>query len=95
MHACTYGAIHTRMYFYIHTYAHARGYYGCKQKQMEPPDVIVCVDLGIHTRLEAQASIQTHVSTDGHTTLARAHARTLPWNLRAHSYRYMYSYEHT
>ncbi len=56
-----------------------------------------CANQGIRTCLEAQASIQTHICTDGHTTLAHAHAhmRTLPWNLHAHSYTYMFSYIHT
>ncbi len=41
MHTCTCRAIYTRKYFYIHTYAHARGY-GCSQTQMGPP-MRVCV----------------------------------------------------
>jgi hypothetical protein len=95
MHACRCRAIDTRMYFYIHTYAHARGD-GCREPQMEPP-MRVCASG--HPYTPRGTSVDTDARcTDGHTTLARAHAhmRTLPWNMvHARSYTYMHSHIHT
>jgi hypothetical protein len=45
-------------------------------------DACLRAHLGIRTCLDAQAPIQTHICTDGHTTPARAHMRT---RARAHA----------
>jgi hypothetical protein len=94
MHARRCRAIHTRMQSNPSTRACARRW-ATDERRWSRRCACACANQGIRTCLDEQASIQTHISTDGHATLARAHAhahmRMLPWHLHAHSYRYMFS----
>ena len=87
---------YTHVCFYIHPYAHARGY-GCSPTQMEPP-MRVCASGHPYTPRG------TSVDTDAHLyrwpltparAQAHAHMRTLPWNLHAHSYIYICAHTYT
>jgi hypothetical protein len=58
-----------------------------------------CAHLGIRACLEARASIQTHIRTDGHTTPPRAHTHThtftQTWIRYMHSYLYICAHTYT
>jgi hypothetical protein len=57
-----------------------------------------CAHLGIRTRLDARASIQTHRCTDGHTTPPRARTRTRSrrhgFYICTHTYTYVLTQSH-
>ena len=98
MHARRCRAIDTRTH--IHPSIRA-----CTRVWLQPnpdgaADARVRVHVGIRTRLDARASIQTHSCTDGHTTPARAHASTRTRSRRrgfdvcTHTYTYVLTHTH-
>jgi hypothetical protein len=86
-HACIY--IHTRMHEEM----------AAAKRTWNRRCACACAHLGIRTRLDARASIQTHSCTDGHTTPARAHTHThtftQTWIRCMHSYLYICAHTYT
>ncbi len=94
-HTCPYRAINTRIHIYISVRACTRRWAADKRRWSRR---CACVCASRHPCMPGCTSVDTAARcTDGHTTTrartcTQAHIRTLPWNLRAHSCTYMYSY---